>query len=80
MTGKKKTSGWEALAAIIGITFGVVPLIRAMFGSGPGLWWRWLVGDPPPTLWWLLPLGVAVVAISAVTYFDRLGRGEQRDT
>ncbi|GAB3458381.1 hypothetical protein AB1207_20765 [Kineococcus endophyticus] len=39
-SGSKQHDAWQGLAALVGVTLGVVPLVLLGVGRGPGLWQR----------------------------------------
>lgn len=73
MTGQKARQ-WQGVAALLGITFGALPLVQVLFGGRPGLW-RLAIGDDAGILVWVLPLIVTVLAVVAIAKFELDQRG-----
>ena len=62
----------QSVAALVGITLGVLPLIGLIVGRGPGLWAA-LIGDRTGSIWWL-PAGVVMACTIAIAALERTVR------
>jgi hypothetical protein len=64
-------NGLQGLAALIGITFGLLPLAKLWFGASPQTIWTRLLGTMPDTSVYALAGGTVVVALVAITRLER---------
>lgn len=69
---KRSVTTAQGVAALVGITLGVIPLVGVLIGRGPGLWTR-LVGDTGSAVWWL-PGVVVVACVVAIAVLERSAR------
>jgi len=65
---KASTNTLQGVAALVGITLGVIPLIGLAVGRGPGLWTA-LIGERGGSSWWL-PAAVVVACIAALAVLE----------
>ena len=74
-TSRARTiDGLQGLAALLGITFGVIPLARVLFGAGPGALSRWLLGQPAGPMAYLLPIIVVVIIVAVIAALEFVKR------
>lgn len=63
--GDERRKWVQGLAALLGITLGVVPLLQMLFQGRPGLW-KFVLGDAPGSVGYVLPAAILFGAIVVV--------------
>ena len=61
----------QGLAALIGITFGAIPLVQFLTTGAAGSLWALLFDDTTGTIGWAGPLAVVAVATLVITVLQR---------
>lgn len=72
-TDKQQLDAWQGVAAFIGITLGLLPLVQIFFGRGPGLW-RVLLAEEPGAYGYVLPVVVIVLCVAVVARLEAIKR------
>lgn len=62
--------GLQTLVAILGISLGVVPLVRSALSGEPGRLYDWLLGETNRVFEYLAPLAVVVIAVVLIAVLD----------
>jgi hypothetical protein len=66
--------GLQGVLGLIGITVGVIPLVRWMIQGEHGAAFRWLFGTPTGVLAYAVPLAFSGVVIAAIAGLEMLKR------
>ena len=69
---------WQGIVAFIGITAGVIPLVRFLVLGRAGSVWSRLFDDAGATLGWAGPLVLVVAAIGLIAGLERRRRYASR--
>lgn len=70
----RTVDGMQGLVALIGITLGVIPLVRAAYGGGPGWLLGWLPGMEGGATTYVVPIVIVVVAVAVMGVLERSKR------
>lgn len=61
----KKRDGVQGVAAVVGITLGVIPLLQMVFSGRPGLL-KFVLGNDPGVIGYVVPAAILLIAVAAV--------------
>ncbi|MCI2420994.1 hypothetical protein MOQ72_26475 [Saccharopolyspora sp. K220] len=64
----------QGVVGFIGVTVGVIPLVRWMIQGEHGAVFRWLFGNPTGLLGYLVPLVFLAVVVAAIAGLEMLKR------
>jgi hypothetical protein len=67
---RASTSAVQGVAAVVGITFGIIPLIGLVVGRGLGLLTP-LIGESGPWAQWWFPAGVVIACGAVIVVLER---------
>ena len=70
MATKKAIDGWQGFVGFVGITLGVIPLIRYAIGGRRGGLLRFVLGDDPGAALWIVPLVILAVSAAAILLLE----------